>query len=135
MQEPLGGAAGQHASGAAGVRGADDDEVSILTLGELVQPEGGGGAGDGPDLDRLVTMSAAQALEQLVAVPAQVLLEPTVLGAARVAVVREDVDEHELRAGDSGQAARQGDGVARALGLVDAHDDLAHDRSFSRWLS
>ena len=119
MHEPLGGAAGQHTSGAADVGGAHHDQAGILFSGELAQPAGGRGTGDRPDLDGLVAKAAAQALEQSVAGR-----------AARMVVGGEDVDEHQRRAGDAGQAARQGDRVARAVRLVHAHDDLAHDRPF-----
>ena len=114
VQEPLGGAAGEDATGAAGVRRTDDDQAGVLLLRERVEPMGGRGVRDRLDLDGLVSLCAAEPLEHLDAVFAQVGLELVVDRAARVHVVGEDVDEHELGAGHAGQAARQCDGIGRA---------------------
>ena len=40
VQQPLPGAAGQHAAGAAGVGGADHDQGRVLLLGEIMEPVG-----------------------------------------------------------------------------------------------
>ena len=131
MEQSLRGAAGQHAPSAAGVGGADHDEGCVLLLGEPMESMCGRGIGNRLGLDGTVEI-AAQTLEQLIAVLAQIRLELGVESPAGPGVVGEDVDEHELSAGDGGQAAREGDGVVRAFRLVDADDDLAHDRPFSR---
>ena len=114
------------------MRGADDDQAGVGPLGERVQPVGRRGVRNRLDLGGLETVCAPDLLEQLDAVLSHVGLELVVDRTARVYVVGEDVDEHELGAGHAGQAARQCDGIGRARRLVDAHDDLAHDRPFSR---
>ena len=132
VQQPLAGAAGQHAARAAGVRGADDDQPGVLLLGHRVQAVGGRRVGDGAELDRARRRGrCARARAAPGCRLRRYASNSALIGAARARVVGEHVDEHELGAGDAGEHARKRDGVRRAWRLVDAHDDLAHGRPFA----
>ena len=134
VQEPLAGAARQHAPGAPDVRRADHDQRGVIELRELVQRACRRRAGDRAN-GGVEPVAVSHRLEQRLGILAQRLAVRDAGRATADVLVCERVRQREACAGERGETTTEGHGVLAALGSVDSDDDLRHDLLLRfRWM-
>ena len=138
VQQPLAGAPRGDAAQPARVRGADDDDLGVLGLREVVE----GMRGRGVRRDRDAQAVRGDPLEPvahvaggLLGVVREVLAVGRVGRAARRVAVSEGAGHDDARARGVRKTASEGDRVLGARRSVDADQNGAHGGSFGRWVS